>query len=549
MKKVCFIFVAFLASIFCNVKAETSVWDGYSYSLDWYTSGSGGVYHIKTAADLAGLSRCFSTGYYLYGNFEGRTIILDNDIDLAGYEWTPIGILDENSYYFEFAGTFDGNNHIIKGLCITQAIDNPYIKSAGLFGYCPFSDSFSVKNLKVEGNITLRDVNLSTGCGLYVGGIVGYTGTSAPIENCQSNVNITVEIMTGDFVTANCGGIIGNISNSERTEVCKNCYSKGNINVILNNSNEARVGGIIGNLTCNNAIVSSCVSDCNITVSNGKSSDVGGIIGCASCKAVENALFGGSINLEYPNYGLVGGIVGISFDCNLFNSCLMTGQIRKTYGTAWLSAISGTQNSSIVANNCYYLSGISTETPYGTALFESELKSGNPLNGFDESIWCFTQGEFPTLQFMKTTYTISVPTENGRIGFCVKEGGSATIQIDADDSWQIKYFYIDGYDHTGDLSNGRYTFSSVISNHIISAVFEKDASGIRMFEKVDSPQIKIVDRNTIEVDNISSDTGIKVFDLNGKMVLSKSANSTTTINLNTGLYIIKVGKQTFKVSL
>lgn len=549
MERVRLLLVVLFTSMFCNVKAETSVWDGYSYSLDWYTSGSGAVYHIKTAADLAGLSRCFSTGYYLYGKFEGRTIILDNDIDLAGYEWTPIGILDENNYYYEFAGAFDGNNHTIKGLSITKTTDNPYIKSVGLFGYCPFSESFSVKNLKVEGNITLKNVNLSSGSSLYVGGIVGYTGTSAPIENCQSNVNISVEIMTGDFVKANCGGIIGNISNSERTELCKNCYSKGNINVVLNNSNEARIGGIIGNLTCNNTIVSSCVSDCNITVSNGKSSDVGGIIGCASCKAVENSLFRGAINLEYPNYGLAGGIVGVNFDCNLFNSCLMTGQISKMYGTGWLSAISGTQSGTIVANNCYYLSGIPNSTPYGTAVSEFELKSGNPLNGFDESIWCFTQGEYPTLQFMKNTYTISVPTENGRIGFCVKEGGSATIQIDADDNWQLKAFYIDGYDYTGDVSNGRYTFSSVVGNHIISAVFEKDASGIRILKETHSPQIKIIDRNSIQVDNISSKTGIRVYDMNGKMILSKSVSSPTSIDLNTGLYIIKVGEQTFKVSL
>ena len=186
MKKVFQLFAVLFITAVCNVNAETSVWDGHSYSLDWYTNGSGVTYHIKTAADLAGLSRCFSTGYYLYGNFAGRTIILENDIDLNGYEWTPIGIIDETNTYFEFAGTFDGNNHTIKGLSITRVIDNPYIKFAGLFGYCPFSDSFSVKNLKVEGSITLRNVNISNSSDIYVGGIVGYTGTASAIENCQS---------------------------------------------------------------------------------------------------------------------------------------------------------------------------------------------------------------------------------------------------------------------------------------------------------------------------------------------------------------------------
>ena len=180
---------------------------------------------------------------------------------------------------------------------------------------------------------------------------------------------------------------------------------------------------------------------------------------------------------------------------------------------------------------------------------ESVLKSGHPINGLDTSIWDFNEGSFPTLKFLQVVYTISVPTNNGRISFCVKEGSSATIQLDADENWQLKAFYIDGNDNTGNVLNSRFTFSSVTNNHVISAVYEKDANGMRMIEKSNSPQIKIIDRSSIEIENIKNKTGIKVFDMNGKMVLSKSASTNTILNLNTGLYIIKVGEQTFKVSL
>ena len=77
-----------------QAKADTSYWDGSSWSTNWYYSGSGTVYHLKTAEDLAGFSRCFSQGYYMFGEMAGYTIILDNDIDLNGYEWTPIGIVN-----------------------------------------------------------------------------------------------------------------------------------------------------------------------------------------------------------------------------------------------------------------------------------------------------------------------------------------------------------------------------------------------------------------------------------------------------------------------
>lgn len=547
MKKLRLFFVVLLTSVFYNVKAETSVWDGYSYSFDWYTNSSGTIYHIKTAADLAGLSRCFSTGYYIHGKFEGKTVILDNDIDLAGYEWTPIGIIDASNTSFEFAGTFDGNNHTIKGMSITKH-NSKKITNLGLFG-SNISNSFVVRNLKVEGEIRLNNItDVYDGGSIYAGGIIGYTRAGA-IENCQTNVNITVVIDNGQFRKAICGGIVGLIEESNIVNLCKNCISQGDINVTLNNSNEASVGGLIGESSCQNANISCCASRSNIKITNGSMSCTGGIAGQADFKIMENALFTGNIDLENTVHASAGGLMGSDRTLDsYFKCCLVTGKITKTYGSAWYSPFIGSAFDGTTADYCYYLEGIPNSRNFGVEMSESTLKSGEPLDGFDESVWSFVQGEYPTLQIFKATYTISVPTENGRIGFCVKGGVSATIQLDADDSWRLKSFYIDGNDYTSDVINGKYTFSSVVSNHIVSAVFEKDASGIRMVESY-SPQIKIVDRNSIRVDNISSKTGIKVYDMNGKMILTKSASSTTTINLKTGLYIIKIGEQTFKVSL
>ena len=101
-------------------------------------------------------------------------VVLTADIDLAGYQWTPIG--DFNTIY---AGSFDGQGHTIKNL---YQNDTSY---SGIFGL----EKGQVRNLTVEGNIYIATKTAA-------GAIVGYLnqGTKdnpALISNCVSKVNIT----------------------------------------------------------------------------------------------------------------------------------------------------------------------------------------------------------------------------------------------------------------------------------------------------------------------------------------------------------------------
>ena len=128
--------------------------EAYSYDSNTKTitiySGEG----LKVAADVAN---------------SGDTdinIILDNDIDLTGIEWTPIGTESR-----PYTGTFDGNNKTIRGLEINQSgTDN-----VGLIGYLGSEG-------KVQ-NVTLTEVNVTGGT--YVGGIAGQT--DGTVENCSVN--------------------------------------------------------------------------------------------------------------------------------------------------------------------------------------------------------------------------------------------------------------------------------------------------------------------------------------------------------------------------
>ena len=56
--------------------------------------------------------------------FEGKLVRVVADIDLESEEWTPIGNYVENQE-LKFKGTFDGQNHIIKGIKIDT--DKEYV--------------------------------------------------------------------------------------------------------------------------------------------------------------------------------------------------------------------------------------------------------------------------------------------------------------------------------------------------------------------------------------------------------------------------------------
>lgn len=184
-------------------------------------------------------------------SMSGKTFYLANDIDLQGTAFTPIA----NVKYVAdgFAGTFDGNNHTIKGLNINATAANQ-----GLFGII---NGGTVKNLTVIGNISstksyiggivgkmqagcvencayLGTVKISTTSG-YVGGIVGGSEGTGSITACVNKS----EVLGG----ANAGGIVGNAKYLS----IKNSYNTGKV------SGNTRTGGIGGNVQQTSSIENS----------------------------------------------------------------------------------------------------------------------------------------------------------------------------------------------------------------------------------------------------------------------------------------------------
>ena len=169
---------------------------------------------------------------------DSTIVYLENDIDMgarqengvltAGIAWDPIGV-DKAG---KFTGTFEGNNHKIKGIYVKK--DGNF---AGLFG-----NSDTIQNL------TIADSYIeATGGG--IGGIVGLLREGS-IVNCN-NIETNV-VNTGDGANVgNVGGIVGQFGTSNvAANNIINCVNTGNIK-----SSGYSIGGIVGKFTDRKSVV------------------------------------------------------------------------------------------------------------------------------------------------------------------------------------------------------------------------------------------------------------------------------------------------------
>jgi len=163
-------------------EVATTVWDGGVAS--GFGGGSGTAkdpYRIESAQQLAYLAKIVNSSE----NGIGSHFTLEQDIDLNGREWTPIGS-DWN-----FRGTFDGKGHTVRGLKVTGGIERNYDGDrleiyAGLFGHV---GGGTIKNLTVDGEIFIGIPDREGDSSLYVGGIAG-NASQGKVINCHNLCDI-----------------------------------------------------------------------------------------------------------------------------------------------------------------------------------------------------------------------------------------------------------------------------------------------------------------------------------------------------------------------
>ena len=182
------------------------VWDGTTITAPEYDDVTE-TYTVDSGSDLAWLAAAVNgtlpTRASENIDFNGETFTLTSDIDLGGYEWTPISMSNDLSGGKSFRGTFDGNGHTISGLTVNQK------EVAGLFGYVYAA---TIKNVTVA--------NASINSNHFAGGIVGWvlntTGNiQVPfvLENCHvknSTITASAELVNGEWDNGDkVGGLIG----------------------------------------------------------------------------------------------------------------------------------------------------------------------------------------------------------------------------------------------------------------------------------------------------------------------------------------------------
>jgi len=290
-----------------DVGGDPLPWDGVTIDTSWYTNNpAADSFNISTPAQLAGLAKIVNDNR---SGFNKKTIIQTADLDLAGLQWTSIGL--GASHYF--SGTYDGNGKTISGLNINIA---DYYQ--GLFGSIG-SDS-TVKNVK------LLDVSITvTGStNLYIGAVAGFS--NGRVEACTVSGSVT----GGSQV----GGVVGSAYATGAT--VSGCSFSGSVTGSGN-----YVGGIVGHYIGK-------VSLCSFSGSVKGLTCIGGVAG-ENKGSITNCYATVSVEATYAT-GAAGGIVGNQRDDGSVQYCYATGSVQGYTAGGIVGTSIGSVNNSAALN-------------------------------------------------------------------------------------------------------------------------------------------------------------------------------------------------------
>ncbi|HJH70065.1 MAG TPA: fimbrillin family protein [Bacteroidaceae bacterium] len=276
-----------------------------------YTDDGQGNYTVTSAEGLKNIAELVNEEWKLDIN-----IILTNNIDLTGIDWTPIGTSFSNSY----TGTFDGGNHTITGLTVTGS--DQYV---GLFGH--IGSGGTVKD------VTLEEVKIESNNDMSaVGGVAGRSyGT---LENCSVSGSVSgsgiaggvVGYQSGGFLTGcsssatvNAGGVAGGVAGlTDSGATLTACYATGDVTLESINSGGNFVGGVVGSNT--SCTLKACYAWGSVTGSGSGTIYVGGVTG-TNDEGTLTACYHANGTVSGPA-GTTGGVAGRNY--KFFNDPVIT---------------------------------------------------------------------------------------------------------------------------------------------------------------------------------------------------------------------------------
>ncbi len=358
-------------------------------------------YLISTKQDVIALGHITSV---VKQYFPQSYFLMTNDIDME-YDPAFRGICIDPDAYCKFAGVFDGGGHTLDNVLeewvewTKKPVDENDVTGN------PNTNSNNTQNVKgifgrlAEGAI-IRNLTAGAGCKFVFwarsGAIVGQN--EGLVENCRNFARIAT-------LSSVAGGIVG----ENRKGIVRKCYNAGEVVSGYN-----AVGGIVGT---GNGIIEECVNTGNVSLKvlstfqklSSSMSKAGGIQGENTGTNFINCVNFGTVS-SYQN--LAGGIVAqlskISSTTvlgdNSVKNTINLGVVNVEVDRTQMGAIGGNSGTTGTIEGVYWDNQIIPLKAQGGLTLEgasgietAKLISGEPLAGYDTSIWNFEKGKYPVI--------------------------------------------------------------------------------------------------------------------------------------------------------
>lgn len=319
----------------CSNEVSIKVLNWQEYAQQNAQSGtdytvSGDTITVHTAAGLGWIALRSNENIE---TFDGKTIVLDRDIDLSGRNWMPIGLAD-----LRFMGTFDGAMHTISGLFINLSTTDDSI-FIGLFSY---ARNAIIKNFYLEGtSITCTYTGGGDLYDLYIGPVCGYARNTGFYNIGVGEMDVSY---SGEVHNLKLGGVVGLLREQDVKQCIFNCYSMANI------------------------------------VGSGNSAAIGGIVGQQAGDKIRNCYFGGSITCNTTYKGAISGINEL-------------GEITGCYWRSGCGAQNGYCYPDMTAMD--YLPSDAGTTMLTEALMKAKSGDGNLLDALNAWVSTANEGQDP----------------------------------------------------------------------------------------------------------------------------------------------------------
>ena len=304
-------------------------------NADWAAAGTdengNKIYEIHTAEDFLRFMDDNFRKSSAVASYKNATVKLCADIDLnptwdATTKTTPVNYLSKGIFYMR--GTFDGQGHTIKGLCIiVDGADNATMVT--------MSDTGTVfKNLNIENSYFSVRAKVTTneydGTPKVSGG--GAAGLMSVVRDKEAKFENVYINATVEATAKNAGGFLSGFNATSPATLVPsatftNCVFSGSVNAVT------AAGGIVG--------------------SNDKPANNKGT-GKYTITMTDCANYG-AITSTTDN--TAGGLVGKVANEAVFTRCFNAGSVKTALFNVFKTTQAGEANLTATVTDCYYVAG------------------------------------------------------------------------------------------------------------------------------------------------------------------------------------------------